>query len=231
MRLWLISLVLLTGLPGGGRLLEAYRYYETGQFDRSAETYLLSLRENPELASEIRFNVAQAYMRMDSLERALMLFEQLDNSRQGDLAASASNNAGIILVQMGRYPEALEAFRRALIFDETHEIARFNFELLSKRLRQDAPPPPLPQEDKPDESNLLPPDMDEQALQQILKQLQDRSSSVDEDKGRPLMPGDTLNREAALRILRALSDQDVQYVQQLRRVYIQPNRPRQSRGW
>jgi tetratricopeptide (TPR) repeat protein len=231
MRLILILTVLAIGGPlNESTLSEAQRLYQAGQYQASANAYLLSLSQHPDMSSQIRFNLGQAYLRMDSIEQALMLFDQVSDPRERKIASQAANNAAVIRVRQGNYPEALQGFRRALVFNDQNETARYNFELLSKRMQ----PPPmdtLPPQANDDPQKVPPPPLlDEETFRQIIQNLQKSNQLGADDRGMPV-GNDTISVADAQRLLKALNDQDMQFIQQLRKVPVAAPRPKGQKEW
>jgi tetratricopeptide (TPR) repeat protein len=220
MRLLILS-VLLTVMPrvGGGVLSEAEQQYLAGQYASSAKSYLYSLSQYPQHARPIRYNISLAYLRMDSLDQAFNYLEQAAISG-GDrgLSSQATNHAGVILVRKGQYPKALDYFRRALIFDPSNEMARYNYELLSKRM---LPPPGQsgpqdPPGHDPDDPQPSPPDIDQETYEQLIREIQRQAWVNPNDQGIP-MGDDTLTRAEALKVLEKMNAQPIQFLQQLRK--------------
>lgn len=230
MRTLIVVVLLSLGIPLSQKeLSEAERLYHAGQYQGSVKAYLLSLRQHPEQRAYIRFNLAQAYLRMDSLGRALLLFEQVNEPNDPELVSLAANNAAVIRLRQGRYPEALEGFRRALVLDDENDIARYNFELLSKRMQ----PPPIdsiPPDNQPPDELPPAPDIDEETYRNIIQQLQKRSIPGLNDRGKPV-GNDTITVKEAERLLKALDNQDLQFIQQLRKIPLSSPRPRGHRNW
>lgn len=230
MRLLVLLTLLSLGFPlQQSPLREAHRLYQAGQYQASVKAYLLSLRAYPDQGALIRFNLAQAYLRMDSLDQALRLFQRLTNAQQPEMASQAANNAAVIQVRQGRYPEALRGFRRALIFDDGNETARYNFELLSKRMQ------PPPQDSLPPDQQSPPeapsrPEIDEETFRNIIEQLQRNHTLGADDRGRPV-GNDTISLDEARRLLERLEQQDMQFIQQLRKVPLSSPRPKTRQQW
>ncbi len=230
MRILIVAILLSLGIPlSQTELREGERLYHAGQYQGSVRAYLLSLRQHPDQRAYVRFNLAQAYLRMDSLGQALLLLEQINEPNDPALMSLAANNAAVIRLRQGRYPESLEGFRRALVLDDENEIARYNFELVSKRMQpppSDSIPPGTP---PPDE---LPPapEIDEETYRSIIQQLQKRSIPGLNDRGKPV-GNDTITVQEAERLLEALDEQDLQFIQQLRKIPLSSPRPRGQRNW
>ncbi|MEM9987543.1 MAG: tetratricopeptide repeat protein, partial [Bacteroidota bacterium] len=207
MRIWVMA-ILLSTLPGTTSLLqEGVDQFDAGQFQSSAETFTYGISQHPELQQALRYNIAQAYLRLDSLSQAQTFFEQAFAApNQPELASHASNHLGVILVRKGQYAPALEYFRRALILDANNEQARYNYELLSKRML-----PPSPDEDPFDspESD-PPPEIDDETLQELIQQFNNQGRNNLSDQGIRL--GDTLSLAEALRLLNKLEEQPVQFL-------------------
>lgn len=206
--------MLLSTLPGTTSLLqEGIDQFDAGQFQSSAETFTYGISQHPELQQALRYNIAQAYLRLDSLNQAQTFFEQAFTApNHPELASQASNHLGVILVRKGQYAPALEYFRRALILDANNEQARYNYELLSKRML-----PPSSEEDPPSDSpeSDPPPEIDDETLQELIQQFNNQGRNHLSDQGIRL--GDTLSLAEALKLLNKLDQQPVQFLQQLQK--------------
>lgn len=229
----LLLVILLSTLPGNSPpLQEAVGFFYAGQYQASIESFLFSLSEHPERSTEIRYNLGQSYLKLDSLDRSVAYFDQVSMvTDHAELSARAANQAGVIMVRKGQYGKALEYFHRALVMDEGNERARWNYELLSKRMQPPPPQDPPSGEDQDDEDDSLPPqsDLDPETLSQLLSQLRNRGELAASDQGRQIR--DTLSLEEALQVLQSMEAQPVQFLQQLRKKPISVPRSYNKPRW
>ncbi|PSQ84573.1 MAG: hypothetical protein BRD44_00455 [Bacteroidetes bacterium QS_7_67_15] len=89
------------------------------------------------LTSKLWNNLGLALHRTDSTERAVAVFQHA--FRTAEAAAGrgrAAYNAGTAAAQTDRDQAALGRLRQALLADSSHEAARFNFELVKRRLER-----------------------------------------------------------------------------------------------
>jgi tetratricopeptide (TPR) repeat protein len=112
--------------------------------------WLLKLEEYQKIARQpdapltASFNVAQCYFQLDSARQAATLFRAIVRELPREYKTVAWNQLGILAAQQNNLKEALEYFKKALQSNPDYELARFNYELILRRLQQNPPPPPPP---------------------------------------------------------------------------------------
>lgn len=247
MKQLIIYILLFIGVPSSGdKILSlAGEAYLNGDYSASIAYYKEAMAKYTRQAVQIRYNIGQCYMRMDSTDLALQYFHQVAAVPNGAIASPASNNIGVLLVRKQRNKEALEAFRESLIQNPDNEIARYNYELLKKQMQGNQPPPPQPpkkqpppppqssddQEEEDDSAGIdnrnLPDDYKEMIRQIIQRQRQSRSTN---DLARPV-GGDTISLLQARRILENMRRNEIQYLQQLKKSAATPHRNEKRPDW
>jgi tetratricopeptide (TPR) repeat protein len=75
------------------------------------------------------YNAALAYRAGESLDSAALALEQALDSADETLKEQAYYNLGVVYYEMGRFGDAVAAFREALILDPTDAQTRYNYEL------------------------------------------------------------------------------------------------------
>ncbi|MEZ4776355.1 MAG: tetratricopeptide repeat protein [Bacteroidia bacterium] len=240
----LLYVILLAGNISGKEksLSLAAEAFHSGDYHTSILHYGDALKAYPAQAASIHYNIGQCYLALDSTERALQFFHLVLDRNANDVAAMASNEIGLLLIRRQRPKEALEAFREALIFDPENETARYNYELLRKRMQGDnppqQPPPPRPpssndEEDAPAEEEDTAPDDNipedyRSMIQQIIQR--QRQSNSTNDFARPV-GADTISLFQARRILESMRQNEIQYLQQLRKSAAAPHKNDKSPDW
>lgn len=145
-KLLLLALLLLLG-GDGDLLLQAQQAFRAGNYKQALHHYQAALKVYPTLADGIKFNLAQCYLMLDSSARAEALYHEVLNRLPAQQQAIAHNNLGLILAGAKKSKEATVQFRLALVKNPDAENARYNYELLLKRLPKQPPPPPPPPPD------------------------------------------------------------------------------------
>ncbi|MDX1906557.1 MAG: hypothetical protein SF053_05935 [Bacteroidia bacterium] len=223
MRNLALLLLMVPALSGDGGLLnEANRLATAQQYLLAIEQYQEALKVYPERATEIRYNMGVLYMQADSQEAALAMFHQAVQPAMPLWASHASNNIGFLLVMRAQEREALAAFRQALVYDVNNEEARYNYELLRKRMRPEAPPPaatqPPPPAGMPEQEAPEPPQLSDPADQALLEKLMKKRQRGPLLNDRGVFVGsDTLPLAEARRLLDELRQSDRQFIQQMRK--------------
>jgi tetratricopeptide (TPR) repeat protein len=121
---------------------EGNERYRAGAYPAAIRAYQRGLAERDRhaasaLTSKLWNNLGLALHRTDSTERAVAVFQHA--FRTAEAAAGrgrAAYNAGTAAAQTDRDQAALGRLRQALLADSSHEAARFNFELVKRRLER-----------------------------------------------------------------------------------------------
>ncbi|WNJ16905.1 tetratricopeptide repeat protein [Pontibacter sp. G13] len=235
MKSWFLGILMFLGVGSGVTILqEAAQYYQVERYSESLNSFRKALGQYPDRSHEIRYNMAQCFYRMDSVDQALSYFHLAIHVDRPRLSAHSLNHIGVLKIKKNQLRQALESFRQALVLDPTLEDARYNYELLKKRLGDPAPKqaPPTPDPSESDnqpeqtppqpEENWEEPPSDElpvlgASYLKLIEKLRERyaKSSQKGDKGKPI--SDSLSIEQARSLLDAMRNHDIQFLQQLRK--------------
>lgn len=239
-QLWLV--IYLLAIPGwnNGPLKQAREHFVAEKYEASISAYRIAMGTYPLRSREIRYNIAQCYEQIDSLDRALEFYHQSVNVRKPELASKASNQIGILLLKQEKSRQALSAWKQALKYDPQNETARYNYELLLKRMKPEvdsqAEAPdnqsPDPEEAEEDADNNPIPNIDREErrrkIAQWLRQYQRPPSGNDQAKPNS---NDTLSLEDARLILDAMRENETKFLQQLRKTALNKTRPKERPDW
>lgn len=91
----------------------------------------LNVRED-----EVLLNLASAYYNLKDTTHALQQYQSLTGSSKNQLRSKAQQQLGLIADQQGKQEEALTHFKEAIKSDLTNQDARYNYELLKKKLEE-----------------------------------------------------------------------------------------------
>jgi Tfp pilus assembly protein PilF len=107
-------------------------YYQ--QNLENTEKYLHKLLENTEDEPELNGNLGLVLYRQKKYMESKKIYNTLQNSSNVQVAVEAQFHLGLIDCKMGDTTLAIKHFENALKNDFKHEHARYNLELLKKRL-------------------------------------------------------------------------------------------------
>ncbi len=193
----LLALV-LTGSVNNNRAREANRAYLDRDYERAEELYRQILEREPE-SPRILFNLGNALAYQGRFEESVEVFQQfreLVDDPSGK--AAAEYNLGYLYGLEGNLREALRYFQDAIDLDPSDEDAKFNYELLARRL-QDGPPDQgdddqqEDQQQDPQDSPIPPtqdqdPDQQDQETQPSPAEADDQTPLSDQDQQQGRQP-------------------------------------------
>ncbi len=115
---------------------EAKKAYQSGDYKTAIEKYQYlkdSLGVNEE---EVLMNLANAYYQANDSVNASYHYRNLSQSATPKLRSIANQQMGILENRQGKLEESLSYFKQALKADPTNEEARFNYEMVKKKLEE-----------------------------------------------------------------------------------------------
>lgn len=162
----------------------------------------------------VKFNIAQCLFSLDSLNAASAAYLAIAQKLPKNYRSVCFNHLGIIEIKLNNQRLALEYFKSAIISDRQNDKAKFNYELLKKRIEKEKPPPPPP-------SNTPPP------------------PSGGTGNARPIPTEhlgknwtfEPMSREQALLILEQQKLREEQYLQQLKKSFVRDKRYSSEPQW
>jgi len=203
---------LLGGEPEPGPITLAHDYWQQADYEQSLQYFRKALQQYPDQQIEIKYNMAQNFIKMEIYDSAQNYFEsilpQFDDSQQSELY----NLIGFAAVMQHQYREALLAFRQALVKDPSHNQAAFNYELLYKRLLAESSPPA--NDTRNPEGSSPPPSGLSNSIQNISGL---HSSNNPTENDALTFFADSLNIIEALKVLEWIQKREYQYIQELKK--------------
>ncbi|MEQ9592799.1 MAG: hypothetical protein RLN86_09385 [Cyclobacteriaceae bacterium] len=115
---------------------EAKEAYRNGDFETAAAKYRFlidSLQVNEE---EVTMNLANSYFQINDSTAASNYYRPLTQSTNTKMKSLANQQMGVLSNRTGKFEEALEYFKQALRADPTNEDARYNYEMVKKKLEE-----------------------------------------------------------------------------------------------
>lgn len=127
---------------------EAEQAYLAGNFERSAEKYsylLDTLNLDDEVAT---LNLAHSYFQLKNNDAAINNYQKLQYSKDESLKSLAYQQLGILSNNPNTLEKSLAYFKESIKSDPTNEDAKYNYELLKKKLKEQQQNKGEDQEDK-----------------------------------------------------------------------------------
>jgi Ca-activated chloride channel homolog len=138
--LFLAASLLFTDLDKIGKInsakAEAKKAFLEGKFKVAIEKYkylIDSLGVNEE---EVRANLASAYFQANDTANAVNAYQQLAQSSNRKINSVANQQLGVMANNTEKLEEALQHFKQALKAAPENEDARYNYEVVKKKLEE-----------------------------------------------------------------------------------------------
>jgi tetratricopeptide (TPR) repeat protein len=116
---------------------KASESYAKADYPASVKDHLLLLEEFQENSKELDFNLGLSHHYADRQDEAISFYDKASTSQDKILASFAYNQGGVIIGNKKEHEAALLKFQSALIKDPLNEVARYNYEMLSRWLKLD----------------------------------------------------------------------------------------------
>lgn len=139
MKVLILILLALTIDPGKiGKIntlkSEAKEAYKKGDFKTAISKYRNLVDSLGVDEDEVRLNLANAYFQSDDTVNTAISYQPLTQSKTASIRSIAHQQLGVLSNRQNKYEEALASFKQALKADPTNEDARYNYEMVKKKL-------------------------------------------------------------------------------------------------
>lgn len=115
---------------------DAKKAYLAGDYKTAAVKYSYLADSMGVREDEVMMNLANAYFHLADSTNASNAYQQVLGSKNTRLKSLASQQLGVLNNREGKFEEALNYFKQALKADPTNDEARFNYEMLKKKLEE-----------------------------------------------------------------------------------------------
>lgn len=116
---------------------EARSAYNEGNYKLAIEKYRYLIDSLDVNEEEVNLNLAHAYYLTKDTTNALSLYQPLTGSSKKDINSKANQQLGVMLNEQGKAEEALNHFKQAVKADPANELARYNYEMLKRKLDEE----------------------------------------------------------------------------------------------
>lgn len=115
---------------------EAKKAYLSGDFKTAIEKYRF-LRDSLGVAEEeVGMNLANSYFRTNDTTGAFSTYQPLSVSNDAKIKSWANQQMGVMTNRQGKFEEALNYFKQAMKAEPANEQARYNYEMVKKKLEE-----------------------------------------------------------------------------------------------
>jgi len=115
---------------------EAKKAYLSGDFKTAIKKYRYLVDSMHVQEDEVLLNLANSYFQLNDTTNAAGEYQSLTQSSKNQLRSKAQQQLGVMTNKQGKYEEALDHFKQAIKSDPTNVDARYNYELLKKKLEE-----------------------------------------------------------------------------------------------
>jgi len=116
---------------------EAKKAYLAGDFKTAAQKYQYLVDSLQVREDEVLLNLANSYFQLNDTTNAVTQYQGLTQSSKNKLRSKAEQQLGVMANRQGKFEEALNHFKQAIKSDQSNEDARYNYELLKKKIEEE----------------------------------------------------------------------------------------------
>ena len=116
---------------------EARKAFISGDFKTAVEKYRFLVDSLHVQEDEVLLNLANAYFQLNDTANAVNQYQSLTQSPKNQLRSRAEQQLGVMANRQGKFEEALNHFKQAIKSDQTNEDARYNYEMVKKKLEEE----------------------------------------------------------------------------------------------
>jgi hypothetical protein len=163
---------------------EAKKAYLAGDFKTAIGKYRYLVDSLQVQEDEVLLNLANSYFQLNDTANAVNQYQSLTQSVKNQLRSKAEQQLGVMANRNGKFEEALNHFKQAIKSDQTNEDARYNYELLKKKMEEKKKQEQQKQDQKKDQ-NKDQENKDQENKEQEKKDQQDKQKEdqkKDQDK-------------------------------------------------
>lgn len=162
-------------------LREGNTWYRQQQFEKAEAAYLKALEKAPS-SSRVKYNLANAMVKLGKQEEALKAFAELaTTAKEADIKAAAWYNKGVVLSQLKKLEESIDAYKNALRLKPDDKEARENLQKALLELKKKNPPKKQEKKDQQkQQKKQQQPKMSQKEAEQRLKLLEQKEKELNQ---------------------------------------------------
>ena len=115
---------------------EAKKAYQRGEYKNAVAQYKILRDSLGVQEEEVNMNLAHSYFQLNDTLNAQNSYLPLTSSLNQKFKSVANQQLGVLANRGGKFEEALNYFKNSLKTDPTNEEARYNYEMVKKKLEE-----------------------------------------------------------------------------------------------
>ena len=155
---------------------EAKKAYEAGDYKTAIRKYRYLVDSLQVKEDEVLLNLANAYFQSNDTTNAVSQYQSVTQSTKSQLRSKAQQQLGVMSNRQEKFEEALNHFKQAIKSDPTNEDARYNYELLKKKIEEQKKKEQQKQDQNKDQNK------EEEKKEQQDKQKEDQKKEQEKNK-------------------------------------------------
>lgn len=116
---------------------EARKAFNAGDYSTAIEKYKMLVDSLEITEDEVKLNLANAYYQQNDTTNAYSSYQQVASSTTTAIRSKANQQLGLLQNKQGKFEEALNHFKQAIKADPANMDARYNYEMLKKKLDEE----------------------------------------------------------------------------------------------
>ena len=113
---------------------QAKEAYNSGDYKTAIERYTYIMDSLGVIEDEMTLNLANSYFQINDTTSAAGVYQSISGSTKPRIRSNAQHQLGVLNHRQGKYEEALQNFKQAIKADANNTDARYNYEMLKKKL-------------------------------------------------------------------------------------------------
>ena len=155
---------------------EAKKAYEAGDYKTAIRKYRYLVDSLQVKEDEVLLNLANAYFQSNDTTNAVSQYQSVTQSTKSQLRSKAQQQLGVMSNRQEKFEEALNHFKESIKSDPTNEDARYNYELLKKKIEEQKKKEQQKQDQNKDQNK------EEEKKEQQDKQKEDQKKEQEKNK-------------------------------------------------
>lgn len=116
---------------------EAREAYMDGDYKKAVSVYKYLADSLDVQDDEVMINLANSYFQAKDTANAMSTYQSLTASSKNHIRSKAQQQLGILHHRQGKFEEALANFKEAIKADNSNVDAKYNYEILKKKLDEE----------------------------------------------------------------------------------------------
>ena len=186
--------------PGRRKIIEGNKLFVQEKYDEALNKYQDAQVQDPE-SPLLKFNVGDAQYKKQKFEDAAKEFEASLNNDDVMMQSQGYYNIGNSLYRIGKLPESILAYKKALELNPDDEDAKYNLEFVRKQLKDKSQPQQQDQQQQQQQQQ----EQQQQQQNQDQQKEKEQEQEQQQQQEQQMQPED-MSKEDAERILEALKE-------------------------